>query len=197
PWGDKGRKPARVGSATKVTGVPSPRARPSVGSPWAGSNRNHRPALLMPTGMTSYRVRSMAFMMERADRRETSCSPDLPPNKTATRRRSAMDGFTPQRSSRRQPMHPAGKPVLYFTMLWDGGVVPCSCNNFRQRREGERRRGRSDPAAIPSRSPLSSYEGAVGGYAPGGGRRPAVRTTAPPAGRRLSPALQRLCHRTV
>ena len=45
----------------------------------------HWPCLVMPMGITSYFVRSMALRMELAERRETSCSPERPPKRMPTR----------------------------------------------------------------------------------------------------------------
>src|SRR5260370_32656067 len=41
--------------------------------------------MVMPMGITSYFVRSMALRMEAAERRETSCSPERPPKRMPTR----------------------------------------------------------------------------------------------------------------
>ena len=46
---------------------------------------SHWPCLVMPMGITSYLVRSMALRMEAAERRETSCSPERPPKRIPTR----------------------------------------------------------------------------------------------------------------
>src|SRR5258708_6197043 len=46
---------------------------------------SHWPCLVMPMGITSYFVRSMALRMEAAERRETSCSPERPPKRMPTR----------------------------------------------------------------------------------------------------------------
>src|SRR5580700_10969922 len=45
----------------------------------------HWPCLVIPMGTTSYFVLSMAFRMEAAERRETSCSPERPPKRMPTR----------------------------------------------------------------------------------------------------------------
>ncbi len=39
----------------------------------------------MPSGTTSYLLRSIAFRMDAAESSEISCSPDRPPNNTPTR----------------------------------------------------------------------------------------------------------------
>src|SRR5258707_12667139 len=51
----------------------------------ASSEVSHWPCLVMPMGITSYFVRSMALRMEAAERRETSCSPERPPKRMPTR----------------------------------------------------------------------------------------------------------------
>src|ERR1700733_11812167 len=45
----------------------------------------HWPCLVIPMGITSYFVRSMALRMLAAERRETSCSPERPPKRMPTR----------------------------------------------------------------------------------------------------------------
>ena len=45
----------------------------------------HRPSLVTPMGMTSYRPGSRASITERAETTETSCSADRPPNRMAIR----------------------------------------------------------------------------------------------------------------
>src|ERR1700704_5092323 len=52
---------------------------------WASVEVSHWPCLVMPMGITSYFVRSMALRMEAAERRETSCSPERPPKRMPTR----------------------------------------------------------------------------------------------------------------
>src|ERR1700726_3785532 len=52
---------------------------------WASAGASHWPCLVMPIGITSYFVRSMALRMEAAERRETSCSPERPPKRMPTR----------------------------------------------------------------------------------------------------------------
>src|SRR5271170_7603198 len=52
---------------------------------WASLEVIHWPCLVMPMGITSYLVRSMALRMEAAERRETSCSPERPPKRMPTR----------------------------------------------------------------------------------------------------------------
>src|SRR6185503_4776278 len=42
------------------------------------------PSFVMPMGMTWYFSRSNAFRIDAAERSETSCSPDLPPKRSAT-----------------------------------------------------------------------------------------------------------------
>ena len=45
---------------------------------------SQRPLLVIPTGMTSYFLRSRPLMTVAAERQEISCSDDMPPKKTAT-----------------------------------------------------------------------------------------------------------------
>src|ERR1700726_4661341 len=52
---------------------------------WASAGASHWPCLVMPIGITSYFVRSMALRMEAAERRETSCSPERPPKRMPMR----------------------------------------------------------------------------------------------------------------
>src|SRR5258705_12268041 len=54
---------------------------------------SHWPCLVMPMGITSYFVRSMALRMEAAERRETSCSPERPPKRMRTRSLLFWDFF--------------------------------------------------------------------------------------------------------
>src|SRR5438270_13835291 len=46
---------------------------------------SHWPCLVMPMGITSYFVRSMALRMEAEERRDTSCSTERPPKRMPTR----------------------------------------------------------------------------------------------------------------
>src|ERR1700730_7303665 len=52
---------------------------------WASAGASHWPCLVMPIGITSYFVRSMALRMEAAERRETSCWPERPPKRMPIR----------------------------------------------------------------------------------------------------------------
>ena len=46
---------------------------------------SHWPLFAMPMGTTSYFLRSIDLRIDSADRSETSCSPERPPNNTPTR----------------------------------------------------------------------------------------------------------------
>src|ERR1700761_5741616 len=52
---------------------------------WASLEVSHWPCLVIPMGITSYFVWSMALRMEAAERRETSCSPERPPKRMPMR----------------------------------------------------------------------------------------------------------------
>src|ERR1700733_3524239 len=56
-----------------------------VRSCWASVEVSHWPCLVIPMGITSYFVWSMALRMEAAERRETSCSPERPPKRMPMR----------------------------------------------------------------------------------------------------------------
>ena len=91
--------PARVRRPLTV-GSPGMRVNPSGSgdSPLANASKgfpsaNQRPAGVMPIGMISNLSGLRAAMTERALDRLTSCSPERPPKRTATRSLDAAIGF--------------------------------------------------------------------------------------------------------
>ena len=57
---------------------------PSSIAAQSASVYSHRPSLVIPTVVTALRVRSIWESTEAADRSDTSCSGETPPNKTNT-----------------------------------------------------------------------------------------------------------------
>src|SRR5690606_30005712 len=82
-------RPGPAGSARNAAGTiwASRSFAPSLSAASGSSPTSHRPSLVMPMGITSYLAGSSAFMTDSADIRLTSCSPDRPPKRTATRTR--------------------------------------------------------------------------------------------------------------
>src|SRR5215510_8629302 len=79
-------RPARVGSPTMVTSQCSPADKTACGSSAVASRDiSQRPSLEIAIGTMSYLDGSMALITDSADRKETSCSPERPPNMTPTR----------------------------------------------------------------------------------------------------------------
>ena len=76
---------ARTQSAC-ATALSSPSSRPC-----ASAAASQRPSLVMPIGITSNFLRSIAFRIDAAESSETSCSPLRPPNRTPTRSFFAID----------------------------------------------------------------------------------------------------------
>src|SRR5580692_441961 len=87
-----GTRAAAVGSAVGVTRRPAFQisgnilTAPSPTSQWA--------SLVIPMGTASYLSGSRPRMTEAAEAKETSCSPERPPNRTPTRRRFLLSGVT-------------------------------------------------------------------------------------------------------
>src|SRR5262249_8964394 len=81
-------KPDLVGSPTMVTSrCSAPDITASGNKAVASRETSHRPSLVMAIGTISYFEMSIALITDSADRSETSCSPERPPNITPTRSR--------------------------------------------------------------------------------------------------------------
>ena len=73
----------------------------------------HRPSRVIPTGITSYLSRSIAFSTPAAVAAEIACSPERPPNSSATRTlRAWLMGSRDPTEARRRPRRgaPRGRP---------------------------------------------------------------------------------------
>src|SRR5262249_47929691 len=86
PESSRRHSPDRVGSPTIVISRCSSEDITAWGSrAVASADTSHRPSFVMAIGTMSYLDLSIALMTDSADRSETSCSPERPPNITPTR----------------------------------------------------------------------------------------------------------------
>ena len=102
-----------------------------------------RPCLSMPINTGSKRVRSSAASTLRADRMETSCSAERPPNRITTRVRPAMSVDQSQLREKKAPF--VGQLINHLSQRLAGAVAGLALET-----QQHRPAGRSLPAAARS-----------------------------------------------